>query len=82
MASAETPRKGARVNKRMVDTIQRKDDQHDFSYSSVPLWSYAKEQGPARSCIGVLAGRRPGVLAANGDSFPNREQALRPQYAP
>ncbi len=46
MITSETPRKGDKVNKGMVDTIRRKGDRRQVSYNSMPLYYYARDQRP------------------------------------
>lgn len=45
MITSEAPRKGEKVNQRMVDTIRRKDNRQQVSYDSMPLYYYARDQG-------------------------------------
>lgn len=57
MVTGETPRKGDRVNKRMVDTIRRTDNQEQVSYNSIPLYCYAKDRGPGSTLRQDVKGR-------------------------
>lgn len=42
----EMPRRGERVNERMVDMMKRTDGKLQVTYNSMPLYYYVKDQGP------------------------------------
>lgn len=44
--TSEKPRKGEMVNEQMIDMMKRRDGKWQVTYNSMPLYYYAKDQGP------------------------------------
>lgn len=44
--TSETPRRGDKVNDRMVDFMKRRDGKLQVTYNTLPLYYYVKDEGP------------------------------------